>query len=124
VRAWFGDATLDLAALRSLTIALLLTRAFEMATLVSDVEAEQGVVDPVIAAAGQTSVASRRPRQLTAAAQTRTLDAIATAIDRRLPWTAELMVDPRWDALRADRRFAALLTDAKSAWTSFDDNRV
>ena len=124
VRAWFDDVALDLAALRSLTVALLLTRAFEMAMLVSDAETAHGVVDPVIAAAGQTSLAGRRTSRLTAAAQTQTLDAIATAIDRRVPWTAELMVDPRWDALRADRRFSALLANAKSAWTSESDVRV
>ncbi len=124
VRAWFDDVALDLAAIRSITIALLLTRAFEMAVLVSDAETAHGVVDPVIVAAGQTAVVSQRVRQPSAAAIEQTLDAIATAIDRRVPWTADLLVDPRWDALRADRRFAALLAHAKSRWTSESDHRV
>lgn len=123
VRAWLDDLALDLAAIRSITSALLLTRAFEMATLVSEVETAHGVVDPVIAAAGQTSVASQRTRP-SAAAMAQTFRAIADAIDRRVSWTAELMVDPRWDALRADRRFSALLVHAKSAWTRKGDNRV
>ena len=118
VRAWFDDVALDLSALRSLTMALLLTRAFDLASLVSVAECAQGVVDPVIVAAGQVSASMGAVRPLTAAAQSRTLRAIGAAIDDRVPWTAELLVDPRWDGLRSDRRFSALLARSISAWTS------
>jgi hypothetical protein len=118
VRSWFDEVALDLSGVRSLVMALLLTRAFELASLVSIAEFANGVVDPVILAAGQTSVARGAVPRLTPAAQTRTLRAIASAIDRRVAWTAELLVDPRWDALRSDYRFAALLARAKSTWTT------
>ena len=118
VRSWFDEVALDLSGVRSLVIALLLTRAFEMASLVSVSEFADGVVDPVILAVGQTSVARGVVPRLTPAAQTRTLRAIEAALDRRVPWTAELLVDPRWDGLRADHRFAALLARSKAAWTT------
>lgn len=118
VRSWFDEVALDLSGVRSLAIALLLTRAFEMAALVSVAEFADGVVDPVILAVGQTSVARGAVPRLTAAAQTRTLAAIEAALERRVPWTAELLVDPRWDGLRADHRFAALLARSKAAWTT------
>lgn len=118
VRSWFDDVALDLSGVRSLVIALLLTRAFEMASLVSVSEFAAGVTDPVILAAGQSAVARGAVPRLTPAAQTRTLRAISAALDRRVPWTAELLVDPRWDALRADHRFAVLLARSKAAWTT------
>jgi hypothetical protein len=118
VRSWFDDVALDLSGVRSLVVALLLTRAFEMASLVSVSEFADGVTDPVIVAAGQSAVARGAVPRLTPAAQTRTLRAIASALDRRVPWTAELLVDPRWDALRADHRFALLLARSKAAWTT------
>ena len=118
VRSWFDDVALDLSGLRSLISALLLTRAFEMASLVSVAECAHGVDDPVVMAAGQTAVARGAVRRLTPTARTRTLRAIASAIERRLPWTAELLVDPRWDILRDDRRFTVLLARAKAAWTT------
>ncbi len=118
VRSWFDDVALDLSGLRSLIIALLLTRAFEMASLVSVAECAQGVDDPVIVAAGQTAVARGMVRRLTPSARTRTLRAIASAIERRVPWTAELLVDPRWDTLRDDDRFAVLLARSKASWTT------
>ena len=118
VRSWFDDVALDLSGVRSLVIALLLTRAFEMASLVSVSEFAAGVTDPVILAAGQSAVARGTVPRLTPAAQTRTLRAISSALDRRVPWTAELLVDPRWDALRADHRFAVLLARSKAAWTT------
>ena len=118
VRSWFDDVALDLSGVRSLVMALLLTRAFELASLVSVSEFAKGVLDPVIFAAGQTSVARGVVPRLTSAAQTRTLRAIESAIDRRVPWTAELLADPRWDSLRADRRFAMLLARAKASWTT------
>ena len=118
MRSWFDDVALDLSGLRSLIIALLLTRAFEMASLVSLAECAQGVDDPVIVAAGRPSVARGCVRRLTPSAQARTLRAIATAIERRAPWTAELLVDPRWDALRDDHRFAVLLARSKASWTT------
>jgi hypothetical protein len=117
VRAWFDDVTLDLAALRSLMMALLLTRAFDLATLVGVTEGMDGAGDPVIAAAGQIA-ASRGGRPLAPAAQGRALRAIAAAIDQRAAWTSELMVDPRWDSLRADARFSALLARSKATWTT------
>ena len=118
VRSWFDDVAMDLSGVRSLIVALLLTRAFDMASLVSVTEFAHGVVDPVIIAAGETAVARGTARRLTPAAQTRTLRAIASALERRVPWTAELLVDPRWDGLRADHRFAALIARSKSSWTT------
>ena len=118
VRSWFDEVALDLSGVRSLVIALLLTRAFEMASLVSVSEFADGVVDPVILGVGQAAVARGVAPRLTPAAQTRTLHAIGAALDRRVPWTAELLVDPRWDALRADHRFAVLLARSKAAWTT------
>lgn len=118
VRSWFDDVALDLSAVRSLMMALLLTRSFDLASLVSVAERAQGVVDPVIMAAGQVSASLGAVRPLTAAAQSRTLRAISAAIDERVPWTAELLVDPRWDGLRSDHRFSALLARSKAAWTS------
>ena len=118
VRSWFDEVALDLSGMRSLVIALLLTRAFEMASLVSVSEFADGVVDPVILGVGQAAVSRGVVPRLTPAAQTRTLHAIAAALDRRVPWTVELLVDPRWDALRADHRFAVLLARSKAAWTT------
>ncbi|MBC7841780.1 MAG: hypothetical protein H7099_05695 [Gemmatimonadaceae bacterium] len=118
VRSWFDDVALDLSGLRSLISALLLTRAFEMASLVCVAECAHGVDDPVIVAAGQSAVARGAVRRLTPSAQTRTLRAIASAIERRVPWTAELLVDPRWDILRDDHRFAVLLARSKASWTT------
>lgn len=116
VRSWFDDEALDLPALRSLMMALLLTRAFDLATLVGATEEAQALGDPVIAAAGE--VASRRGGgSLSPPAQARALRAIAAAIDRGVPWTAELLVDPRWDALRSDSRFGALLARSQATWT-------
>ncbi|MCC7053299.1 MAG: hypothetical protein IT355_08515 [Gemmatimonadaceae bacterium] len=117
VRSWFDDMALDLPALRSVMVALLLTRAFDMATLVSVAEGADDLADPVIAAARQVAVA-RGGRSFTPAAQGRAIRAIATALERGVPWTAELLVDPRWDALRTDVRFGALLARSKAAWTS------
>lgn len=118
VRSWFDEVALDMSGLRSLIIALLLTRAFDMASQVCVAECAQGVDDPVIVAAAQASLARGSGQRLTPSAQTRTLRAISSALDRRVPWTAELLVDPRWDGLRADHRFAALLARAKASWTT------
>ena len=117
VRSWFDDMALDLPALRSLMMALLLTRAFDLATLVSVTEGVDGLGDPVIAAAGQVA-AQRGGPPLSAAAQGRAIRAIAAALDRGVPWTAELLVDPRWDSLRANARFSELLARSKATWTS------
>ena len=118
VRAWFDDASMDLAALRSVTMALLLTRAFDLATLVTQTEGTSAEADPVIAAAEQVARARGEVPKLSPVAQRRTLQAIAAAMDRRIPWTAELQADPRWDALRTDHRFTALVARARTAWTS------
>lgn len=118
VRAWFDDVSMDLAALRSVTMALLLTRAFDLATLVTETEGMPAQADPVIAAAEQVARERGAAPRLSPVAQRRTLRAIATAMDRRIPWTAELQSDPRWDALRTDRRFTALVARARTTWTS------
>ncbi len=118
VRAWFDDVAMDLSALRSLTMALLLTRAFDLASLVSVAERAKGVVDPVILAAGQVAVAHGTAKSLSPAAQSRALRAIAAAIEQRAPWTVELLVDPRWDGLRSDHRFSVLVGRTQAAWTS------
>ena len=67
VRSWFDDVAMDLSGVRSLIVALLLTRAFDMASLVSVTEFAHGVVDPVIIAAGETAVARGTARRLTPA---------------------------------------------------------
>ncbi len=118
VRAWFDDVSMDLAALRSVMMALLLTRAFELATLVNETEGLPALDDPVIAAAGRVARVRGAASPLSPVAQLRALRAIASAMDRRVPWTAELQSDPRWDALRTDHRFTALVARARTTWTS------
>lgn len=117
VQAWFDDAALDLSALRSVSRALLLTRAFDLVSLVDVAGCAQGGMDPVMADAARLSAARGDMPVPDEPARVRALDAIACAIEARVPWTAELLVDPRWDTLRSDPRFTALLARAKTTWS-------
>jgi hypothetical protein len=106
IRAWFDDAALDVPAVRSVAMALRVTRAFDLAALVSATESATGSTDPVLHSAGSAHPDS-----------TVSLAAIAEALDRRAPWTVELLMDPRWDALRAEPGFATLAGRARALWT-------
>ena len=115
VRTWFDEVALDGAAMRSLTIALRLTRAFDLASLISVTECVAGSADPVLCAA----TCSPPPlRTQSARASAEAISRIAAAIDRRVPWTAALLVDPRWDMLRGHPQFADLVGRVRQQWTS------
>ena len=115
VRVWFDEVALDVAATRSLTIALRLTRAFDLASLISVTECVAGSADPVLCAATCSPPAFRTP---SARASAEAISHIAAAIDRRVPWTAALLVDPRWDQLRGHPQFAGLVGRIRQQWTS------
>jgi hypothetical protein len=72
----------------------------------------------VLTAATRLAASHGRGASFAGDDRTRALDAIDGALDDRAPWTAELLVDPRWDDLREDARFRQLLARAKSRWTS------
>lgn len=113
VRTWFDDVALDVAAMRSLAVALVLTRAFDLASMISVTECATGVADPVL-----STMAGGPAGMPLAGRAAQTIASIAAAIDQRMPWTAELLVDPQWDALRGDPAFASLVGRARTHWTS------
>jgi hypothetical protein len=118
-RVWFQGPPLDAAAVRSLTIAFVLTRAFALVSRVSDAEGALGaVVDPVIAAAAKLAAAGGIATPLSEVSRWEALRAIEAALDRRSVWTAQLLVDPRWDALRGDQRFAELALRSRAQWAN------
>lgn len=117
-RVWLHGLTLDASAVRSLTIALVLTRAFDLVSLVSNAEPALGACDPVIAAAVELASAGGMTPPLSSMSRWQALRAIEAALERRSVWTAELLVDPRWDALRGDQRFVELASRSQAQWTT------
>ena len=119
-RVWLQELALDASAVRSLTIAFVLTRAFDLVSLVSNAEPALGAGDPVIAAAVELASVGGMTPPLSSMSRWQALRAIEAALERRSVWTAELLVDPRWDTLRGDQRFVELASRSQAKWTAAD----